>query len=79
MLRRIMLAGLLTMGVVGGAHAQLSDNVVKIGVLNDMGGPYADFAGPGSVDAVRMAVEDFGGSVLGKPIEVVVADHQNIV
>jgi branched-chain amino acid transport system substrate-binding protein len=77
MLRRIMLAGLLTMGVVGGAHAQLSDNVVKIGVLNDMGGPYADFAGPGSVDAVRMAVEDFGGSVLGKPIEVVVADHQN--
>jgi branched-chain amino acid transport system substrate-binding protein len=51
--------------------------VVKIGVLNDQSGLYADLAGPGSVVAARMAVEDFGGKVLGKPVEIVVADHQN--
>jgi branched-chain amino acid transport system substrate-binding protein len=54
-----------------------SDGVVKIGVLTDMTGYYSDLAGPGSVLAVKMAVEDFGGKVLGKPIEVVSADHQN--
>jgi len=59
------------------ARAQISDNVVKIGVLNDQSGLYADLGGPGSVVAARMAVEDFGGSVLGKPVEIVFADHQN--
>ena len=59
------------------ARAQISDNVVKIGVLNDQSGLYADLGGPGSVTAARMAVEDAGGSVLGKPIEIVFADHQN--
>src|SRR5215831_16266098 len=59
------------------ANAQISDNVVKIGVLNDQSGLYADLGGPGSVTAARMAVEDAGGSVLGKPVEIVVADHQN--
>jgi branched-chain amino acid transport system substrate-binding protein len=59
------------------ASAQISDGVVKIGVLNDQSGLYADLAGPGSAVAARMAAEDFGGTVLGKPIEVVVADHQN--
>jgi branched-chain amino acid transport system substrate-binding protein len=59
------------------AWAQVSDNVVKIGVLNDQSGTYSDLSGTGSVEAVRMAVEDFGGKVLGKPIEVVFADHQN--
>ena len=59
------------------AHAQISDNVVKIGVLNDQSGLYADLGGPGSVTAARMAVEDAGGSVLGKPVEIVFADHQN--
>ena len=48
---------------------------VKIGVLTDMTGIYSDFAGEGSVTAARMAVEDFGGSVLGRPIEIVSADH----
>ncbi len=57
--------------------AQVSDNVVKIGVLNDQSGTYSDLSGTGSVEAVRMAVEDFGGKVLGKPVEVVFADHQN--
>lgn len=56
--------------------AQFSDNVVKIGVLGDMSGPYADIQGPGDVVAVKMAVEDFGGKVNGKPIEVVSADVQ---
>ncbi|MBF0374512.1 MAG: ABC transporter substrate-binding protein [Alphaproteobacteria bacterium] len=56
---------------------QVSDDVVKLGILNDQSGTYADLAGPGSVAAARMAVEDFGGTVLGKPIQVVFADHQN--
>ena len=60
-----------------GAHAQVSDDVVRIGVMADMTGPYAGNGGPGSTLAVRMAVEDFGGKVLGKPIEVLVADDQN--
>ncbi|HKW52712.1 MAG TPA: ABC transporter substrate-binding protein [Stellaceae bacterium] len=70
-------ATLLALCAVAPADAQISDDVVKIGVLNDQSGLYADLAGPGSVVAARMAVEDFGGTVLGKPIEVVVADHQN--
>jgi branched-chain amino acid transport system substrate-binding protein len=62
----------------GAAQAQqVSDDVVKIGILNDQSGLYADLAGQGSVIAARMAVEDFGGKVLGKPVEVVFADHQN--
>jgi len=59
------------------AQAQLSDDVVRVGVLTDLSGPYADFAGPGSVVAARLAAEDHGGRVLGKPIEVVGGDHQN--
>jgi branched-chain amino acid transport system substrate-binding protein len=55
----------------------ISDRVVKIGFILDMSGIYADVTGPGSAAAARMAVEDFGGSVLGAPIEVLVADHQN--
>ena len=76
----IRLAGLvcaLAVCLAGAAQAQISDDAVKICVLNDMAGPYADFAGPGTVVAARMAVEDFGGQVLGKPIEVIAADHQN--
>jgi branched-chain amino acid transport system substrate-binding protein len=59
------------------ARAQISDGVVKIGVLNDQSGLYADLGGPGSVVAARMAVEDAGGAALGKPVEIVFADHQN--
>ena len=60
-----------------GASAQISDGVVRIGVMNDQSGPFADLAGQGSVEAARMAVEDFGGKVLDKPIEVIAGDHQN--
>jgi branched-chain amino acid transport system substrate-binding protein len=59
------------------AADKVSDGVVRIGVLTDMTGFYSDLAGPGSVLAVKMAVDDFGGKVLGKPIEVISADHQN--
>ena len=59
------------------AEPKISDDVVKIGILNDQSGPYADLAGPGSVEAARMAIEEFGGKVLGKKIELVFADHQN--
>jgi branched-chain amino acid transport system substrate-binding protein len=54
---------------------KISDGVVRIGVLTDMSGLYSDFAGKGAVEAVKMAVEDFGGKVLNKPIEVIFADH----
>jgi branched-chain amino acid transport system substrate-binding protein len=60
------------------AQAQrVSDDVVKIGVLSDMSSLYADNAGPGSVAAAQMAIDDFGGSVLGRKIELVSADNQN--
>jgi branched-chain amino acid transport system substrate-binding protein len=61
----------------GAAQAEISGNAVKIGVMNDQSGLYADLAGQGSVEAARMAVEDFGGSVNGAAIEVLSADHQN--
>jgi branched-chain amino acid transport system substrate-binding protein len=61
----------------GLAQAQgISDDVVKIGVLTDLSGPAATATGPGSVAAVQMAIDDFGGKVLGKPIELISADHQ---
>jgi branched-chain amino acid transport system substrate-binding protein len=61
----------------GAADGQISDDVVRIGVLNDQSGLYADLGGSGSVIAARMAIEDIGGKVLGKPVDLVVADHQN--
>jgi branched-chain amino acid transport system substrate-binding protein len=59
------------------AVAQVSDNIVKIGVLTDMSSLYADINGPGAVWATQMAIEDAGGSVLGKKIELIQADVQN--
>ena len=59
------------------AAVKAEDGPIKIGVLADMSGVYADIGGEGSVEAVKMAIADFGGSVLGKPIEVVSADGQN--
>jgi branched-chain amino acid transport system substrate-binding protein len=77
---RLLLAVLL--GSVASAYsgtvgAQVSDDLVRIGVLNDQSGVYADFGGPGSVVAARMAAEDAGGKVLGKPVDVVLGDHQS--
>lgn len=57
--------------------ADMSDNVIRLGVMNDQSGVYADNCGPGSTAAVRLAIEDFGGEINGAKIEVVVADDQN--
>jgi branched-chain amino acid transport system substrate-binding protein len=57
--------------------AGISDDVVKIGILNDQSGVYADFGGKYSYEAAKMAAEDYGGKVLGAPIEIITADHQN--
>src|ERR1700677_5023296 len=67
----------LTFSTLSGVALAAESDPVKIGVLRDMSGVYADIGGLGSVEAVKMAIEDFGGSVLGKPIEVVSADGQN--
>ena len=75
-----MFGTVLSLGLVLGpvvAVAQVSDNTVKIGILNDQSGVYADFGGKWSVEAAQMAVADFGGKVLNVPIEIVSADHQN--
>jgi branched-chain amino acid transport system substrate-binding protein len=61
----------------GSAHAQISDGVIKIGVLNDMSGLYADITGRGSVFAAQQAVEDFGAAAKGLKVEIIGADHQN--
>jgi branched-chain amino acid transport system substrate-binding protein len=61
----------------GASAGAASDGKVKIGILNDQSGVYADFGGKSSVEAAKMAVEDFGGKVLGVPVEIVDADHQN--
>jgi branched-chain amino acid transport system substrate-binding protein len=77
----VAVATAFVIGSVWAAPAQspekISDGVVKIGLLLDMSSIYADITGIGSVTAAKMAVEDFGGKVLGKPVEVVFADHQN--
>jgi len=61
----------------GTASAQVSGDVIRIGIITDMSGLYADIDGPGGVEAIKMAVADFGGNVAGKKIEVLSADHQN--
>ena len=68
-------AGVLMLAT--GAHAQISDGVIKMGVLNDQSSLYADLAGQGSVVAARMAVEDYGAATKGLKVEIVFADHQN--
>ena len=81
----VRLAGILIafgLALVSSASAQraappASADPVRIGVLTDMSGTFSDISGPGAVVAVRMAVEDFGGKVLGRPIEILTADHQN--
>jgi branched-chain amino acid transport system substrate-binding protein len=76
-LAAVVAAGLVFAVSGGVANAQISDDVVKIGVLTDMSSLYADATGKGSVAAVQMAVADYGGKVKGKPVEVIFADHQN--
>jgi len=70
------MCGALLLGVAAPAMAQISDDQVKIGVLTDLSGPASDATGEGSVVAAQLAVADFGGTVLGKPVNVVSANHQ---
>jgi branched-chain amino acid transport system substrate-binding protein len=74
-----MKAGLLALLAAAAAlfAAPASAQGVKIGILNDQSGVYADYGGKYSLEAARMAIEDFGGEVLGQKIELVTADHQN--
>ncbi|MGE3991392.1 ABC transporter substrate-binding protein [Pseudorhodoplanes sp.] len=71
------LAAVATVLGCGIAHAQYTDGVIKIGVMNDMSGTYSDLSGQGSVIAARMAVEDFGAAAKGMKVEILGADHQN--
>lgn len=68
---------IVSLGVATQTSAQISNDVVKIGFITDISGLYSDIDGQGGVEAIRMAVADFGGTVNGKKIEVVYADHQN--
>jgi branched-chain amino acid transport system substrate-binding protein len=72
-----VVAGLAFVVTGGAANAQISDDVVKIGVLTDMSSLYADSTGKGSLAGVEMAVADYGGKAGGKPVVVISADHQN--
>jgi branched-chain amino acid transport system substrate-binding protein len=76
-MKRLCLAAFAATLAIGTAQAEMSGGVVKIGVMNDMSGTYADLAGPGSVEAAKMAVEDFGAAAKGLKVEIVSADHQN--
>ena len=73
----VILLGLLASAYAEAVGAQISDDLVRIGVLNDQSGVYADLGGPGAVVAARMAVEDAGAKVLGKPVDIVAGDHQS--
>lgn len=64
-------------GMAGPAHAQISDGIIKVGVITDMNGPLSSATGRGSVEAARMAAEEFGFSINGRRIEILTADHQN--
>ena len=75
-MKRHLLACVIVAVMNSAASAQISDDVVRIGVLTDLSSWGRDNSGPGSVEAARMAVEEFGPTVLGKPIEIVSADHQ---
>ncbi|WP_028238370.1 ABC transporter substrate-binding protein [Stutzerimonas azotifigens] len=77
MMRSAIAVAVLIAGTGSASAAEISDGKVKIGILNDQSGVYADFGGKWSFEAAKMAAEDFGGKVLGAPIEVITADHQN--
>ncbi len=70
-------ASIAAMGFGASANAQISGDVVKIGFITDVSGLYSDIDGQGGAEAIKMAIADFGGTVNGKKIEVVTADHQN--
>src|SRR5271154_1926706 len=74
--RMLMRAGALCASLAAGAASAAADKVV-IGDIDDMSGPYADVIGTSGVESIKMAIADFGGSVLGQPIQILTFDHQN--
>ena len=76
-MHRLLAVAIMALLFISPALAQNAEDAVKIGILTDMSGGLSDLAGPGSVEAAKMAVEDFGGTVLGRPIQIVTGDHQN--
>ncbi|MGH6798341.1 MAG: ABC transporter substrate-binding protein, partial [Roseiarcus sp.] len=74
--RTLMLAGALCASLAAPAAWAAADKIV-IGDIDDMSGPYADVIGPTGIEAIKMAIADFGGKVLDKPIELLTFDHQN--
>ena len=76
-LKKIVAASALTLAAATGANAQVSGDVIKIGIITDMSGLYSDIDGQGGVEAMRMAVAELGGAINGKKIEILYADHQN--
>ena len=76
--RRTMVAGTLATAITMPARLRAQEKApLRIGVLNDQSGPFADLSGLGSVEAAKLAVEDYGGRANGMPVEVLAADHQN--
>jgi branched-chain amino acid transport system substrate-binding protein len=73
----VAVASTLALAMAGSASAQISGDTVKIGFITDISGLYSDIDGQGGVEAIKMAIADFGGSVNGKKIELIFADHQN--
>jgi branched-chain amino acid transport system substrate-binding protein len=76
-LKKIVLAAAAACGLAGTAQAQISGDVIRIGIITDMSSLYADIDGAGGVEAIKMAVADMKGMVAGKKVEVIYADHQN--
>ena len=76
MFRKLGVAAAVALAL-GTAQAQVSDGVIKIGVMNDQSSLYADISGQGAAVAARMAIEDFGAAKKGMKVEVISADHQN--
>ncbi|MEO6352462.1 MAG: ABC transporter substrate-binding protein [Burkholderiaceae bacterium] len=73
----LAVSAVISVGFAGSASAQVSGDTVKIGFITDVSGLYGDIDGEGGAEAIKMAIADFGGTVLGKKIEFVSADHQN--
>ena len=76
-LKSVAVACAAVLGFAAPAHAQISGDTIKIGIITDMSGVYADIDGQGGVEAIKMAIADAGGAIGGKKVELVVADHQN--
>jgi len=73
----LAVASTLAVGISASASAQVSGDVIRIGLITDMSGVYADIDGAGGAEAIKMAVADMGGAINGKKVEFLVADHQN--